>query len=114
LWKQSATGVLLAFGQEIVSGAEHRSEQQVEVGEHLGPPWVGVRLTPPTSTALLPNPAEVAANAEVAIGAARLPLPINLPRPGRDCGDRHRYLLDVGEVAAAYMEIPVVCEPARH
>jgi hypothetical protein len=61
LWKQSATGVLLAFGQEIVSGAEHRSEQQVEVGEHLGPPWVGVRLTPPTSTALLPNPAAVLA-----------------------------------------------------
>jgi hypothetical protein len=37
---QAPTGVLLPFGQEIVGGAEHRSEQQVEVGEHRGPPWV--------------------------------------------------------------------------
>ena len=29
-------GVFLAFGQEIVSGAEHRNQQQVEVGEHRG------------------------------------------------------------------------------
>jgi len=29
--------VLARFGQEIVSGAEHRCEQQVEVGEHRGP-----------------------------------------------------------------------------
>jgi len=35
---QAPTGVLLPFGQEIVGGAEHRSEQQVEVGEHRGPP----------------------------------------------------------------------------
>jgi hypothetical protein len=30
-------GVLGPLGQEIVSGAEHRYEQQVEVGEHRGP-----------------------------------------------------------------------------
>jgi hypothetical protein len=30
-------GVLGLLGQEIVSGDEHRSEQQVEVGEHRGP-----------------------------------------------------------------------------
>jgi hypothetical protein len=30
-------GVPRPLGQEIVSGAEHRSEQQVEVGEHRGP-----------------------------------------------------------------------------
>jgi hypothetical protein len=34
---QSATGVLRLLRQEIVGGAEHRSEQQVEVGEHRGP-----------------------------------------------------------------------------
>ena len=34
----SSSSVLLSFGQEIVSGAEHRYEQPVEVGEHRGPP----------------------------------------------------------------------------
>ncbi|MHB1568664.1 MAG: hypothetical protein ACYC0H_05620 [Solirubrobacteraceae bacterium] len=29
-------GVISCFGQEIVSGAEHRYQQQVEVGEHRG------------------------------------------------------------------------------
>ena len=30
-------GVLSSRGQEIVGGAEHRNEQQVEVGVHRGP-----------------------------------------------------------------------------
>jgi hypothetical protein len=46
-----ATGVLCAFGQEIVSGAEHRNERQVEVGEHRGPLPGRLRdKAPPTST----------------------------------------------------------------
>jgi hypothetical protein len=39
-----ATGVLRPLGQEIVSGAEHRGEQQVEVGEHRGPLGSTARL----------------------------------------------------------------------
>ncbi len=34
---QASAGVSGHLRQEIVSGAEHRSEQQVEVGEHSGP-----------------------------------------------------------------------------
>jgi hypothetical protein len=34
---QPSPGVLGPIGQEIVGGAEHRREQQVEVGEHRGP-----------------------------------------------------------------------------
>jgi hypothetical protein len=34
---QPSPGVLRPFRQEIVGGAEHRREQQVEVGEHRGP-----------------------------------------------------------------------------
>jgi hypothetical protein len=34
VWVPSA-----CFGQEIVSGAEHRYQQQVEVGEHRGSSW---------------------------------------------------------------------------
>jgi hypothetical protein len=34
--------VLGPLGQEIVGGAEHRSEEQVEVGEHRGPLRVDV------------------------------------------------------------------------
>jgi hypothetical protein len=30
-------GVLHSFRQEIVGGAEHRKQEQVEVGEHRGP-----------------------------------------------------------------------------
>jgi hypothetical protein len=46
-----ATGVLRPLRQEIVSGAEHRNEQQVEVGEHRGPPLGRRReLSTPTST----------------------------------------------------------------
>jgi hypothetical protein len=33
---QHPSGVISCFGQEIVSGAEHRYQQQVEVGEHRG------------------------------------------------------------------------------
>jgi hypothetical protein len=33
----ASPGVLARFGQEIVSCAEHRCKQQVEVGEHRGP-----------------------------------------------------------------------------
>ena len=33
----ASPGVLGLLGQEIVSGAEHRNKQQVEVGEHRGP-----------------------------------------------------------------------------
>jgi len=36
--RHATTCVRGRFGQEIVSGAEHRYEQQVEVGEHRGPP----------------------------------------------------------------------------
>ena len=35
-----SAGVSGLLGQEIVGGAEHRNEQQVEVGEHRGPPRV--------------------------------------------------------------------------
>jgi hypothetical protein len=41
---QASAGVLPPLGQEIVCGAEHRSEQQVEVGEHRGPLGSKVRL----------------------------------------------------------------------
>ena len=33
-----------AVGQEIVSGTEHRNQQQVEVGEHRGPLGSTARL----------------------------------------------------------------------
>ena len=35
--RHASPGVLVLLGQEIVGGAEHRCEQQVEVGEHRGP-----------------------------------------------------------------------------
>jgi hypothetical protein len=35
--RHATPSVLRSIGQEIVSGAEHRYEQQVEVGEHRGP-----------------------------------------------------------------------------
>jgi len=48
-----APGVLSPSGQEIVSGAEHRNTEQVEVGEHRGPLRVdGEQQAPPTSTSL--------------------------------------------------------------
>ena len=34
---QDPPGVLRRLRQEIVSGTEHRNQQQVEVGEHRGP-----------------------------------------------------------------------------
>jgi hypothetical protein len=42
---QAATSVRSALGQEIVGGAEHRREQQVEVGEHRGPLGSTARLS---------------------------------------------------------------------
>lgn len=38
-------GVVLPFGQEIVGGAEHRREQQVEVGVHPGPHRSAMRIS---------------------------------------------------------------------
>jgi hypothetical protein len=36
--RQAALGVLRSIRQEIVGRAEHGNQQQVEVGEHRGPP----------------------------------------------------------------------------
>ena len=41
---QPSPRVLRPFGQEIVGGAEHRREQQVEVGEHRGPQGSTARI----------------------------------------------------------------------
>jgi hypothetical protein len=41
---QAAPGVLLAARQKIVGGAEPHREQQVEVGEHRGPPGSTARI----------------------------------------------------------------------
>jgi len=41
---QHPPGVLRSLRQEIVSGTEHRNQQQVEVGEHRGPQWSTARI----------------------------------------------------------------------
>ena len=38
-------GVVLPLRQEIVGGAEHRGEQQVEVGVHRGPLWSAMLMS---------------------------------------------------------------------
>ena len=53
--RHATPSVLTPFRQEIVSGAEHRHEQQVEVGEHRGPP----RSTALLSTADFDPAAEI-------------------------------------------------------
>jgi hypothetical protein len=42
--RHAAPGVRLAPRQEIVGRGEHGSEQQVEVGEHRGPPGSTARI----------------------------------------------------------------------
>lgn len=49
-------GVLGLIRQEIVSGAEHRSEQQVEVGEHRGLLWPAVIQSTADFDPAAPNP----------------------------------------------------------
>lgn len=46
---QHSPGIFWPPGQEIVSGAEHRYQQQVEVGEHRGPSLTGSAVTSSTA-----------------------------------------------------------------
>ena len=54
--EEPPAGVLRPLGQEIVGGAEHRREQQVEVGEHRRPLGRRRDRAPPTSTPALMSP----------------------------------------------------------
>jgi hypothetical protein len=38
-------GVRCSLGQEIVGGAEHRNQQQIELGDHRGPPGSALALS---------------------------------------------------------------------
>lgn len=70
----ASPGVLGLLGQEIVSGTEHRNQQQVEVGEHRGPLGSTARLGTADFDPAAPNPYPTA------------PKPWNQPSSRRCCG----------------------------